>query len=257
MCKDIVDAKRRDLRVRADNPAERVHAPERGTRPAKQYLYPSEFASLIGCSGIDRVFRTLYAVAVYTYARSNELAALTWDDVDLAHNVIHITKSIDHATHKVKSTMPDHEDRAVLLRQHLESAGVKRAELFESDAQRKHITFHDLRATGITWAAVRGDDRLRIKQRAGHASFSTTEVYIREAENLRDGFGDVFPGLPPGAHRRSIGPRIGPSRWPTRRFPGESCGATGDRTPTPGCADRRRSSRRRRGSGNARRRQAT
>jgi hypothetical protein len=33
--------------------------------------------------------------------------------------------------------------------------------------------------------------------RAGHKSFSTTEGYIREAENLRDGFGEVFPPLPP------------------------------------------------------------
>jgi hypothetical protein len=53
-------------------------------------------------------------------------------------------------------------------RQHLQTAGVIRAELFTSDAQRTHITFHDLRATGITWCAVRGDDPLRIKQRAGH-----------------------------------------------------------------------------------------
>jgi hypothetical protein len=92
--------------------------------------------------------------------------------------------------------MPDHEDRAIRLRQHIELAGVKRAELFTSDAQRKHITFHDLRATGITWAAVRGDDPLRIKQRAGHLGFSTTEIYIREAENLHEGFGEVFPALP-------------------------------------------------------------
>jgi hypothetical protein len=92
--------------------------------------------------------------------------------------------------------MPDHEDRAVLLRQHLETAGVTRAELFTSDAHRNHITFHDLRATGITWCAVRGDDPLRIKQRAGHKSFSTTEIYIREAENLREGFGAPFPALP-------------------------------------------------------------
>ena len=42
----------------------------------------------------------------------------------------------------------------------------------------------------------RGDDPLRIKQRAGHRSFSTTEGYIREAENLREGFGEVFPPLP-------------------------------------------------------------
>ena len=242
MGKDMVNAKRRDLRVREDNPTERVHAPERGSRPAKQYLYPSEFESLVGCPGIDLAFRTLYAVAVYTYARSNELAALTWDDVDLAHNVIHITKSIDRATHKVKSTksgttrripieprlrpvlsrlheerdgksgvlwMPDHEDRAIVLRQHLELAGVKRAELFTSDAQRKHITFHDLRATGITWAAVRGDDPLRIKQRAGHAGFATTEIYIREAENLREGFGQVFPALPPELTGVRLGQGLG------------------------------------------------
>jgi hypothetical protein len=44
--------------------------------------------------------------------------------------------------------------------------------------------------------AVRGDDPLKIKQRAGHASFTTTEVYIREAEAVREGFGAVFPPLP-------------------------------------------------------------
>ncbi len=234
MCKDMVDAKRRDLRVREDYPAARVRPPERGEPPAKQYLYPSEFSRLVSCPAIDVDFRTLYAVAVYTYARSNELAALTWDDVDLEHGVIHITKSIDRETRKVKGTktgttrripiepalrpvlerlraqsaqargkrakhvlwMPDHEDRAILLRQHLRTAQVTRAELFESDAHRKHVTFHDLRATGITWCAVRGDDPLRIKQRAGHKAFSTTEIYIREAENLREGFGEPFPTLP-------------------------------------------------------------
>ena len=60
-----------------------------------------------------------------------------------------------------------------------------------------------------TWAAVRGDDPLRIKQRAGHASFSTTEGYIREAENLREGFGDVFPGLPPGLTGARLGQGFG------------------------------------------------
>ncbi len=44
--------------------------------------------------------------------------------------------------------------------------------------------------------AARGDHPLRIKQRAGHASFSTTEGYIREAENLGRSFGTVFPPLP-------------------------------------------------------------
>jgi integrase len=92
--------------------------------------------------------------------------------------------------------MPDDEDRAIRLRQHIFAARIGRAELQTSDAHREHIVFHDLRATGITWMAVRGDDPLRIKQRAGHKSFSTTEGYIREAENLREGFGIPFPQLP-------------------------------------------------------------
>lgn len=56
--------------------------------------------------------------------------------------------------------------------------------------------FHDPRATGITWLAARGDDPLRIMQRAGHSSFSMTQIYIREAENLGASFGTVFPPLP-------------------------------------------------------------
>jgi hypothetical protein len=44
--------------------------------------------------------------------------------------------------------------------------------------------------------AVRGDDPLKIKQRAGHATFKTTEIYIRSAEAIRQGFGEPFPALP-------------------------------------------------------------
>jgi hypothetical protein len=44
--------------------------------------------------------------------------------------------------------------------------------------------------------AVRGDEPLRIMQRAGHTDFRTTQLYIREAEAIRDGFGEVFPSLP-------------------------------------------------------------
>lgn len=72
-------------------------------------------------------------------------------------------------------------------------AGVDREELFTNDATRKWITFHDLRATGITWMAVRGDEPLRIKQRAGHSCLATTEGYIRTAEELRPNYGQVFP----------------------------------------------------------------
>ncbi len=241
MFDDCVNSKNRLLRVRDDDPTDGIRPPERGDSKAKQFLYPSEFSKLVSCVAnsakgrplVPVRFRTLYAAATYTFARAGELEALTWDDVDLEHGVIHITKAVDRRTSKVKSTksgesrripiepelapllqrlnaerpqndpgtsrvfwLPDDEDRAVLLRQHLLVAGIKRAELFLSDTRHKWITFHDLRATGITWMAVRGDEPLRIKQRAGHRSFSTTEGYIREAENLTGNFGDPFPRLP-------------------------------------------------------------
>jgi hypothetical protein len=216
----------------------------------------------------------MYAVAVYTYARAGELEALTWEDVDLEHGIIQINKAIDRETGLVKSTksgetrripierelipllerlyearrseqvlwMPDNDDRAVLLRQHLERAGVRRADLFADNDRQKHVTFHDLRATGITWMAVRGDDPLRIKQRAGHASFSTTEMYIREAENLAVGFGAVFPSLPEALaetteralERSKLRSKSTASASGTPEQDGLSGGgATGDRTPPP------------------------
>jgi integrase-like protein len=82
------------------------------------------------------------------------------------------------------------------LKTYLRRAEVTRPDLFASDATRKAMTFHDLRATGITRMSARGDDPLRIMQRAGHEDFETTKIYLREAENLARALGTVFPALP-------------------------------------------------------------
>jgi hypothetical protein len=91
--------------------------------------------------------------------------------------------------------MPRMRDLAEGLRNFLMLANVTRADLHTTDTTRKALTWHDLRATGITWMAIRGDDPLHIQPRGGHSSFSTTRGYIRQAEAVRDGFGDVFPPL--------------------------------------------------------------
>jgi hypothetical protein len=44
--------------------------------------------------------------------------------------------------------------------------------------------------------AVRGDAPQLIQTRAGHSDYSTTLRYIRAAEAVREGFGEVFPALP-------------------------------------------------------------
>lgn len=231
MFADAWNAKTRELRVRNDNPAKDVRGPDRGVVKSKAGLYPSEFAALMRHAAVPIRWRQLFALAVYTYTRAGELEALEAEDVDLVHRIIHVHRAIDRGDGEVKETktnnprripiepalapllellvanpqetgrvirMPPLEDIAARLRKYLQWAGVTRAELFANDRTRKQLTFHDLRATGITWMAVRGDDPLKIQQRAGHTEFSTTQGYIRQAEELRAGdFGEPFPPLPP------------------------------------------------------------
>jgi integrase len=82
------------------------------------------------------------------------------------------------------------------LRRYLPWAGVTRAELFADDETRAPLTFHDLRATGLTWRGIRGDDALKIQRAVGHLSLATTERYIREAEVIGRDIGEPFPPLP-------------------------------------------------------------
>ena len=240
MAHDACASKRRDLRVRDDNPAAGVEGPDRGEKKGKQYLWPSEFLQLVSSPAVPVRWARLFALAVYTYTRAGELEALDWGDVHLEHGYAHVHRSVDRVRDKgtMRSTktgvarrvpiepelrplmqllreeaggrgsvfdMPSAGVLSAKLRHYLKRAGVERAELFASDETRKAITFHDLRATGITWMAVRGDEPLRIMQRAGHTSFETTQGYIREAENLRAGFGTVFPPLPTSRLAHSMG----------------------------------------------------
>jgi len=233
---DARRSKNAALRVRQDNPAADVAPPDAGATKAKVYLWPSEVARLLACDRVPVRWKRLVVLSVYLYCRAGELEALQWDAVDLEHGVIHVHQSVERYREigKIKPTkgrmarrypiepalvpllaamraeaggakatgavvkMPPAEDLAERLRQYLEWAGVTRTELFAlvADKTRKRITWHDLRATGITWRAVRGDDPLKIQAAAGHADFPTTLGYIREAEALRAGFGQVFDPVP-------------------------------------------------------------
>src|SRR5258707_269530 len=51
--------------------------------------------------------------------------------------------------------------------------------------------------------AIRGDDALKVMQRAGHRDVKTTMGYVREAENLAHVIGDVVPRAARGARQAS------------------------------------------------------
>ncbi len=211
------------------NPCDNVRGPDKGVRKSKAYLYPAEFSHLMACEKVPASARVLYIVTTYLYLRAAEARGLQWSDIDLEHGMVlvHQTENTEgvrgstkgersrrysieaalmpllRAMHKraggvgpVLPGMPIEQKVAPMLRRHLLAAGITRAELHATDKTRKRLRFHDLKATSITWAAVRGDDPLKIKHRAAHRTFSTTEEYIRTAEAVREGFGDVFPAPP-------------------------------------------------------------
>ncbi|HKY39240.1 MAG TPA: tyrosine-type recombinase/integrase [Polyangiaceae bacterium] len=231
-CKAAARSKNKALRVRRDNPCQGIEPPERGAKKRKQWLYPLEFRKLLACEDVPGRWRILYALAVYLYVRPNELAALQRKDIDLDAGIIDINKAWNFAKKEPKPypksaagvrfvpievelrpllamlceglepddrivlRMPPAEDWAETLRTHLARAGVDRAALFDDSDTVKHITFYDLRATGITWRTLRGDDARIIQRAAGHEKYATTEGYVREAEVFRGRVGDPFPPLP-------------------------------------------------------------
>ena len=249
--KDAVKSKTAALRARSDNPATDVAGPDEGIVKSKAYLYPSEFLALMTCARIPIRWRRLFAAAIYLYTRAGEFEALALEDVDLTHQRVHIHRAIDRSDGEEKETktnaprhialektivpllellvreraaaprlfaMPPLCDLSTRLRQYLRWAGVTRATLFANDATRKQMTFHDLRATGITWMAIRGDEPMRIMHRAGHENMSTTMGYVREAESLDFLRGDVFPELPAAILLPDLLPET-PAFWAKLRNP--------------------------------------
>lgn len=233
MCDDAAESKDDDIKCRADNPAAGVRGPDRGIEPEPQFLFPSEFAQFAACKDVPLRWRRLVAVAIYTYARDAELRVLDCSDVDLERGTIRITKALDKRVRPpqpkptkgkrnrvvpiepavaplvralsaeregtgrlVNILFPSERDMARGLRRWLLKAGVTRPALHNDTQTTAKLRFHDLRATGITWMAVRGDDALKIQRRAGHQDLETTQRYIRLAEDFSAGFGEVFPELP-------------------------------------------------------------
>ena len=164
------------------------------------------------CPAIPLERRCFYAVAVYCYTRPGEvLAFLGGRSIDLKHvrsgSTAPSTTSSACSTNGPNRRQPALRSRArtaplldqmwaerpkpgtllfprfthlaEVLREDLMKAGVKRASLHVRRQGSQPIRFHDLRATGITYMAIRGDSDQDVRERAGHADFETTLLYIR------------------------------------------------------------------------------
>jgi integrase len=232
--KEAATSKRRDLRVRTDNPCTTVQPPDKTDARAKTFVYPSEFLELMACEAVPRAWRELYAVACYLYLRPGELRALVWSDVDFAAGVVHVTKAYDEDSATVKAPktrngvrdvpipatlvpllkmMHDRDDapggavvplmgtvserrRAGHMRKHFVAAKIDRARLTEQSSTTMQINFRSWRDTGITWLALQGTTLAKMQRRAGHERIETTSGYVKAAEDFTGSIGDPFSPLP-------------------------------------------------------------
>jgi integrase len=230
MIDSMVNSKSRELRILAKNPAEGVKPPDSPKKGAKQWLFPVELQKLLACEAVPLSRRRLYAVAVYCYARPGEALALLWGrSVDVTHGMVRINRSYDSRTGTFVEHTKTHDSRhyalepvlrPLLHRMHRErkgelvfetighlsdnlrrdllTAGVDRGDLHHPHGVGAlPIRFHDLRATGITYMAIRGDRDNDVRERAGHSDFATTQIYIRRGIQAAGIIGDPFAPLPP------------------------------------------------------------
>ncbi len=229
MFSDLAHSKKRELRLLKKNPADDVQPPDRPTEVERQWLFPVELQKLLACEEVPVERRLLYAAAVYFCCRPGEVLGLLWrQGVDLQHGMIRVYRAWDSDKQRfneyTKSGRSRHFAIEPLLRPALKRAaeGSTRELVFETldrpydwlradlvtakvdrhalHHQRKGaraLRFHDLRATGITYMAMRGDTDNAVRERAGHTDFATTLLYIRRG-HLAGGasIGDPFSPLP-------------------------------------------------------------
>jgi integrase len=213
----------------------------------KTFIYPAEFARLAASRAVPVEWRFTYAVAAYTYLRPSELRTLRWDDVDLEHGRICVSRAwsyLHRATkppktlHGVRDVPVDPqlmpllrrlrgqhpadlvlpllatvpmETLAARMRRDLLAAGVVRQALHATTPTTVRANFRSWRDSGITWLAMMGVDTGRIMRRAGHQDLGTTMGYVKQAEDLDASLGRPFSSLP-GELAYAPAPRRG---WPT------------------------------------------
>lgn len=223
--KDAFNSKTKSLRCIKADPAAHVRGPEVGTRKIRSCVSPDRFIAFVNREDIPREWRRTVTLAIYTLVRASELRGVRGEDIHTKDFYIDIHRTVDDAgadgstkvdvgrripieptlvplleamevaPHEQAFPLPDDKHMARGLRRWLERAGFDDADLTKT-ATRAALTWHDLRGTGVTWRAIRGDDPIHIMAAAGHEDFKTTQKYIRQAAVLQRGWTNVFPELP-------------------------------------------------------------
>lgn len=211
-------------RIILANPLPKGFLPKPGSGKAKDYLHPDEETLLLGCCRIPLVRRVFWGTLVREGMRREEAVGLDWCHLDLDHgqvrldsnktddprawalspDVVIALKQWRNVQGQVEASDPvfvgtngerlNVQHAADQLRADLQTAGVTRAELFESSAHRQALRAHDLRATFITVSIATGKSEAWISDRTGHKSSQMIHRYYRQARTFTElGLGSLSP----------------------------------------------------------------
>jgi len=213
-------------RMLRSNPIPPGALPRKGPAKARAYLFPAEEQALMECDKVPLAYRILYGFLAREGMRTGEAAALCWKHVDLERGTIRIEvdnktddyrmRSLDRGVtaalsvwkSRVKKSTPNDpifpspdgstrvrvDHLADQVRQHLETAGIKRHELFHGTERRLRLRAHDLRATFVTLALAAGKSETWIADRTGHHSSAQIANYRRDARTVQElGFKGLAP----------------------------------------------------------------
>ncbi len=206
----------------AHNPIPKGWVPRRQKADrAKAFIFPQEDAKLLGCTRIPLLRRLAYGVLDREGMRTDELASLTWDDLDLDRGLLRLDENKTHSprvwamrpdvtralTIWKERTAPDGDEDAERgnekvfaeksvpldpiplakqLRRDLNKAGVVRPELTEHNDHRMRIRAHDLRGTFVTIALANGKTETWVADRTGHTTSDMINTYRRVARQFAE-----------------------------------------------------------------------
>ncbi len=191
-----------NIRIIARNPALPVKVPE----PKQAVLTASEAQKLlVEAKNLNHRSYPIWAMALFTGMRSGEMYALRWNDVDLEHNRIFVTRS--WCSKAGFGPTKSQKNRVVPISQSLRDLllEIKESQLktgpsefvlphlseWENGTQAQitrdfcksigisSIKFHDLRATFITQMLMRGVPLAQVMSIVGHNQLKTTNTYLR------------------------------------------------------------------------------
>ncbi len=171
-----------------ENPMVGVTKP--GNPKARNHIFAEDEIRLI-CEKLNgprsSLVKNAFLLSLETAMRSGEILSLTWDQVDLKNQVAHLLKTKNGDERDVPLST-----KAVALINSLPRAGdllyeglnAKSRDVLFRKARDKcgieGVTFHDARATAITWLSKKVDI-LTLARISGHRDLKSLQIYYRES----------------------------------------------------------------------------